>query len=218
MTCRYVFADEAGDFTFKRKTGASKYFLLCTLTTDDCSLSNALLDIRRDLVARGDSDRDKLHATSDSQATRDKVFACLDGHSFRVDATILEKSKAQPQTRTTEAVFYQYAWYYHFKHVGPRLLMDDKKLLVTAAALGQKKTKATFKHVVNNTLQQTTHRDRWEVTFIDSAKDPLLWAADYCAWAIQRKWESNDCRSYDLIAGKINTEFDIWRSGTTHYY
>jgi len=218
MTCRYVFADEAGDFTFKRKPGASKYFLLCTITTDDCSLSSSLLDIRRKLVADGDSDRDKLHATSDAQTTRDMVFECLQGHSFRVDSTILEKSKAQPQTRTSEATFYQYAWYYHFKHVGPRLFVENRKLLVTAAALGQKKTKATFKQAVNNTLQQTARRDKWEVTFIDSSKDPLLWAADYCAWAIQRKWESNDHRSYDLISDKIKTEFDMWRIGGTNYY
>ncbi|MGD9540661.1 hypothetical protein [Methylocystis sp.] len=95
---------------------------------------------------------------------------------------------------------------------------DNKKLLVTAAALGQKKTKAAFKQGVNNTLQQTTPRERWEVSFIDSAKDPLLWAADYCAWAIQRKWETNDHRSYELIASKIISEFDLWRFGTTHYY
>lgn len=218
MTYKYVFADEAGDFTFKRKAGASKFFLICTLTTEDCSLSNALLDIRRNLVAAGDSDREKLHATSDTQATRDKVFACLENHSFQIDATILEKSKAQPQVRVSEAIFYQYAWYYHFRYVGPRLLLDNKRLLVTAAALGQKKTRATFKQAVNNTLQQTTQRDRWEVTFIDSAKDPLLWAADYCAWAIQRKWELGDQRSYDLIACKIKSEFDLFKTGSTHYY
>jgi hypothetical protein len=218
MTHKFVFADEAGDFTFKRKTGASRYFLLCTFTTEDCSLSNDLLDIRRSLALDGDSERDKLHATSDAQATRDKVFSRLQRHEFRVDATILEKSKAQPQTRTTEATFYQYAWYYHFKHVGARLLNDNKKLLVTAAALGQKKTKAAFKQGLNNTLQQTTPREMWEVSFIDSAKDPLLWAADYCAWAIQRKWETNDTRSYDLIADKISSEFDLWRYGTTHYF
>jgi hypothetical protein len=53
------------------------------------------------------------------QATRDAVFAILGKHEFRIDATILEKSNAQPQTRTSEATFYRYAWFYHFKHVGP---------------------------------------------------------------------------------------------------
>jgi Protein of unknown function (DUF3800) len=218
MPNKFVFADEAGCFTFKRCEGASKYFLLCTLTTEDCSLSTELLDIRRKLCTEGEPDRDKLHATSDQQATRDRVFEVLAKHKFRVDATILEKSKAQPQTRISDSVFYQYAWYYHFKHVGPRILPGADKLLITAAALGQKKTKAVFKNAVNNTLQQTTPREKWEICFMESAMDPLLWAADYCAWAIQRKWEMGDDRSHKLIAHAIESEFDLWEVGQTRYY
>lgn len=218
MPIRFVFADEAGCFTFKKQTGASKYFVLCTLTTDDCSLASELLNIRRLLAANNDPDRDKLHATSDLQATRDEVFNILARHEFRVDATLLEKSKAQPQTRTSDPTFYQYAWYYHFKHVAPKILKGADKLFISAAALGTKKTRAAFKQSLNNTLQQTISREKWEVSFIDSSKDPLLWATDYCAWAIQRKWEMADLRSHKLISPKIKTEFDLWAAGKTHYY
>ena len=163
-------------------------------------------------------DREKLHATADLQATRDAVFAVLAQHDFRVDATILEKSKAQPQTRIDDPTFYRYAWYYHFKHVGPNVLPGADKMLITAAALGHRKTQAAFKQGVNNAAQQSIARNKWEVCFMESSKDPLLWAADYCAWAIQRKWELQDNRSHDLIAGKIATEFDLWQYGATHYY
>ena len=78
MAPRFVFADEAGCFTFKRQSGASNYFLLCTLSTDDCTLAHELLDIRRHLAVAGDAERDKLHATADLQATRDKVFGVLE--------------------------------------------------------------------------------------------------------------------------------------------
>jgi hypothetical protein len=74
MPNKFVFADEAGDFTFKRQLGASKYFILCTLTTTDCKLSHDLLNLRRELILSGDVSRDKLHATSDLQAVRDAVF------------------------------------------------------------------------------------------------------------------------------------------------
>jgi hypothetical protein len=217
MPTRFVFADEAGCFTFKRQNGASKYFMLCTLTTDNCSLASDLLHIRRELCASG-SDCDKLHATEDKQATRDEVFKVLGKHSFRVDATLLEKSKAQPQTRTSEATFYQYAWYFHFKHVAPQILTQNTKLLITAAALGHNKTKAAFKQALNNTAQQVAPRSHWEVSFLESSKDPLLWAADYCAWAIQRKWERGDTKSYALIRPAIKSEFDLWATGQTHYY
>lgn len=218
MPEKLVFADEAGCFTFKRKNGASRYFILCSATMSECTMSNELLSIRRRLVAKGEADRDKLHATSDSQSTRDEVFSVLAKYDFRVDCTILEKAKAQPQTRVDEPTFYKYAWFFHLKHVAPKLLSDGSKLLITAAALGTKKTKAVFKEAVNNSVQQVAPRDRWEVAFLDSAKDPGLWVADYCAWAIQRKWEVGDERSYALIADRIHTEFDLWKRGEQTYY
>lgn len=218
MPNKFIFADEAGCFTFKRQKGASTYFLLCTLATTDCSLSHDLLHIRRELTLAGLLESDKLHATEDVQSTRDRVFSCLQSHDFRVDVTILEKAKAQPQTRINEPTFYQYAWYYHFKHIGNSLARGADKILITAASLGTKKTKASFKLAVNNTLQQTAPRNKWAVTFIESAKDPLLWAADYCAWAVQRKWETGDTRSYSIISPKIFTEYDLWGSGTKLYY
>lgn len=218
MPNKFVFADEAGDFAFKRQPGASKYFILCTLTTEDCKLSHDLLHVRRELTLSGDAERDKLHATEDPQAVRDLVFPILAKHDFRIDATILEKSKAQPKTRTTDAAFYHYAWYFHFKHVGPLVAARADKVLITAASIGTKKTKATFKESLNNSVQQVLPRSKWEASFIESAKDPLLWAVDYCAWAIQRKWEKDDMRSYYLIGEKIKTEYDLWRIGHKHYY
>jgi hypothetical protein len=91
-------------------------------------------------------------------------------------------------------------------------------MLITAAALGHKKSRAAFKAAVNNPIQQTIPRDRWEVAFHESCKDPLLWAADYCAWAIQRKWERDDRRSYELIANKVATEYDLFAPGRMEYY
>jgi hypothetical protein len=163
MPNRFVFADEAGCFTFKKCEGASRFFALCTICVDHCKFADDLLQIRREIALTIDSDCDKLHATSDLQTTRDRVFAVLEAHDFRIDATLLEKSKAQPHTRCNDPTFYQYAWYYHFKHVGPRILNGADKLLITAAALGSKKTKAAFKLAVHNTMEQISSRDKWEV-------------------------------------------------------
>jgi hypothetical protein len=45
-----------------------------------------------------------------------------------------------------------------------------------------------------------------------------LQVADYCNWAIYRKWENLDTRSYKLIEGAVRSEFDIFQAGTTFYY
>lgn len=218
MAASYVFADEAGCFTFKRKDGASKYFILCTVTAQTWTISDQLLEIRRELALLGEPDRDKLHATSDLQIVRDLVFAVIQNQKLQVDATILQKTKAMPKIRQSEAQFYQYAWFYHFKQIGPPIAAKCDKMLITAAALGSKKTKAAFKLAVNNTIQQILPRDKWEVAFHESGKDPLLWVADYCAWAIQRKWETGCEKSHSLISKSITTEYDLFAPGRNEYY
>ena len=218
MADKFVFADEAGCFKFHKKKGASKYFMLCTISLDECSISSDLLAIKRRLVAAGDSKRNKLHATTDPLDVRDEVYGILEAADFSIDCTILEKTKAQPQTRTDAPRFYKYAWFYHFKAVGPQVCKQGQKTLITAASIDNKKMRGAFMNSVNNVAQQIVPRDQWEVNFIESSQDPRLWAADYCAWAIQRKWEMGDDSYYRRVKNKIATEFDLWRVGTKHYY
>ena len=39
-----------------------------------------------------------------------------------------------------------------------------------------------------------------------------------CSWAIYRKWDGQDERSYQLIRAAISSELDFCRTGTTTYY
>ncbi len=55
-------------------------------------------------------------------------------------------------------------------------------------------------------------------SFWPSATDPCLQLTDYCTWAIQRKWEKGDSRSYDMIKNRITYEYDMFRKGTSYYY
>jgi len=160
-----------------------------------------------------------FHAREDKQAVRDRVFQLLQQEDFLVQATILEKSKAQPQTRTSKARFYQYAWYYHFKGTHRRIVGNATELLITAASVAQKKEQRSFTEGVRDVLSQYYGaKVRWETDHPQSIADPCLQVADYCTWAIQRKWEREDLRSYDLIRDKVRHEYDSWSHGTKHYY
>lgn len=46
-------ADEAGNFDFSGARGASRYFILTSVTVADCSVGEQLLALRRDLGWRG---------------------------------------------------------------------------------------------------------------------------------------------------------------------
>lgn len=217
MADRYVFSDEAGNFDFSRGQGATRYFILGTVTADDCRFGDRLLQLRRELGWRG-SHLDKVfHATEDPQAIRDEVFATIRDEDLRIDATILEKSKAQ-QHLQSESALYKMAWFLHFKHVAPRITDSDDRLFVVASRLGTKKKRGGFHSAVDEVVEQVSPCASHRVAFWPADSDPCLQVADYCTWAIQRKWERDDLRSYDLIADKVESEFDAWSVGGTHYF
>jgi hypothetical protein len=215
---KYVFADESGDFNFSRHPSASRYFILVTVTVPDCSAGQALLDLRRELAWEGHGLDTEFHATEDKQAVRDRVFALLTGQAFRLDVTLLEKSKARPSIRVTEQRFYQMAWYLHMKYVAPRAIAQGDQVMVVGASLGTKKQRAGFRAAVQDVSHQVVPAATLRVASWAAASEPCLQVADYCAWAVQRKWEGGDDRSYRLIAGKIASEFAPFAVGTEQYY
>src|SRR5262245_19523560 len=104
----HVYGDEAGNFDFSKNKGASKFFILTTVRLENHDISAELLDLRRDLAWSGVTLPGAFHATTDKQAVRNQVYDVLARHDFRIDATILEKAKAQPQTRPSDLRFYKY--------------------------------------------------------------------------------------------------------------
>src|SRR5882724_11109843 len=99
MARRFIFADEAGNFDFSRSAGASRYFIVCTITLSSCDVGHDLLALRRELVWHDKPVRDYFHAAEDRQEIRDAVFEMLTGHKFKIQATIMEKSKAMEHIR-----------------------------------------------------------------------------------------------------------------------
>ncbi|MES2433441.1 MAG: hypothetical protein V4586_06395 [Pseudomonadota bacterium] len=161
---------------------------------------------------------DYFHATTDAQEIRNEVFKVILAHNVKIQATICEKAKASPSTTTSKARFYKYPWFYTLKHgIAPYVNAGDE-LLVTAASIGSKKERMTFCRELDDVVTQTIKVARWAVDFRSSHCDPCLQVADYCAWAIQRKWERGDTRSYSLIKHMITREYDLWERGTKLHY
>lgn len=213
-----VFADESGNFDFSGKQGASRYFILTTIACPSFEVGDALLRLRREIAWEGHGTDSEFHATTDTQAVRDRVFAVLQEHEFRIDTTILEKAKANPHTRSTEDRFYKLAWWLHMKHVAPRIVRARDELFVVGASLGVKKKRAVMHNAVKDVIRQVSPTTNFRTASWNAYSEPCLQVADYCCWALSRKWEKGDDRSYVLIQNKIRSEFDVFRSGRTLYY
>ena len=216
---RYLYGDEAGCFAFLKNGRASKYFIVCNVEMPDATLGNDLLELRREMVWNKRPLGDFFHATEDKQAVRDEVYNLIKGSSINISATILEKSKAQPQVRVNSERFYKHAWYFHLSGVAAKMnLQATDQVVITTASVGTKKGQSAFSDSVNDVVRQRMLRGEYRTHFCSSASDPCLQIADYCTWAIQRKWERGDHRSYDLVSHLISHEYETWKHGTTHYY
>jgi hypothetical protein len=223
MSPLFIFADEAGCLTFKQGPNISRYFILCTVAMESTAVVQALIDLRRYLVFNDHELGDYFHASTDRQAVRDAVFNEIMKHDFTIQATIMEKSKAKPHITKSAFGFYQYAWFYHFKYGTRPLLKTASQTLITSASIGTKRERSAFSDAVDDVLSQMMPVAKWKTDFVPAQADPCIQVADYCAWAIQRKWESlhkskTDVRSYSIIRDRITYEYDLWRTGTTYYY
>jgi uncharacterized protein DUF3800 len=214
----HLFVDESGNFDFSRKRDASRYFLLAAATLADCSAVNArFAELRHQMAWEGHDHPGPFHAAQDPAPVRDRVFGLIEGLNVQVDALLLEKAKAMPHVRLSDERFYQHAWFYLMKYVAPRLPCDE--LLVVTASLGKKKRRAIFYEAVRDVMGQVGNgRIRYRTACWDASSDCCLQVADYCGWAIQRKWEGGDLGPYERIASKIRSEFDLFERGAKLYY
>ena len=215
----YIYADESGNFDFSLKRQASRYFILTSVVMNELAVENELLELRRELAWEGVKlSKDTFHATNDKQRVRDRIFSILKEHDFRVDATILEKRKAVPQIRSTQSNFYGFAWYYHLRRVTVETIQDPLELLITAASLGTNEMRTSLDSAVQAVNNEVAPGSIMKTAMWSAASDPCLQVADYCSWAIQRKWERSDYRSYDFIKDKVGMENDLFSNGTVFYY
>lgn len=226
MVTKYLFADESGNFDFRchlTLKGPTRYFAVGTLMMDDevkvKALRTDLLVLRDDLNRNGTAHHGPFHCTEDTPKVRSAVFEVLKGHDFKVDVTVLEKAKAQPQTRVTDATFYRYAWFYHLKHFANHYFKANDELMGVSAGLGTKRTKKVFREAVEDVVAQCCScqvNQRFGHWNADS--DPALQATDYALWAVMRDVERGEKRFRSIIDDKIESVYDLWARGSTFYY
>lgn len=214
-----LFGDEAGDLTFAHGPKVTRYFYLTTVVFADHGAVQADLQELRHDIAAGGFDRQKgFHATSDQQWIRDRVFDVLARHDFAVDVTIFDKAKANPEQRPDPQTFYRFAWVWHLNRVVPDRCLPTPELLVVAAEISLKAKRQAYHQALRAAMQQVAPQTTFESAFWPASSDLCIQAADYCSWAVLRKWENGDTRSYARIADKIGREYDLFQRGTITYF
>lgn len=217
MTVLYTFIDESGNFDFS--PSGTRYFVLTGFSTfDPHSLATGFYRLRHDLLSRG-HEVEYFHATEDRQAVRDAVFRELSQHMFEIDAVIIEKAKTHPGLRPIER-FYPRISSILLNYILQRHLWRgiDEFVIYTASVATKGKREAFTKGIKRGIVSTAGKGRRYHVLHHHAMSHVYLQAADYCGWAIYRKWEAGDRRSYELVQPWIKSEFDVFHEGTTRYY
>lgn len=168
-----------------------------------------------------------FHATEDKQAVRDEVFGVLKScDDFTIDSIIVEKCKTNPILRE-ETRLYKKIYHYLLDYVFRRH-QEVKKILIFIHAAPVKKKRHAFEKGIKETLSEILDKERlgkeirYHIQYLPTVSSYGLQAADYCSWALKKKWgdwgEKIDLRPYECIAAKVKSEFEIFKAGKTKYY
>lgn len=94
-----------------------------------------------------------------------------------------------------------------------------KEVLVYTDAIPIRKKRDAIEKIIKTALaDQLPATARYRLIHHESKSNLDLQIADYCTWALYRKWNGRDTRSSQHIQRAVTSEFDIFKSGTVHYY
>jgi len=152
---------------------------------------------------------------------RRKVFELIAGHlgSLRIDCLVVEKPKTGPALREDKR-FYPEMLGHLLKWVISRELKGgvDEVVVITDTIPIQKKRQAIEKAIKGALAKMLPVGMRYRILHHASRSHYGLQVADYCNWAVFRKWQKGDVEFYDMLKPAVKSEFEIFRTGTRLYY
>lgn len=210
--------DESGDFSFTPR-GKRFYIFAVAWTFDPAPLAQSLLSLRLNLLKQG-HDLPRFHATTDKQENRNAVTSLLSTfQNWWWVGVVVEKSKVNPAIRDPHEFYPKFAAMPLRFILKGRLRDADRVIIYTDTIPLQShvdSVKKTIKLSCRAVLPPTIPFHSYHHP---SASNKWLQVADYCAWALARKWESSDPRTYDVLKHRLAmSELDVLHEGTTRYY
>lgn len=224
MKTLHLFIDESGNFDFS--PSGTRFFALTVMSTiRPFDVSAPLLRLRYELLpnyACGPkaAEHGYFHAAEDIQAVRDQVIAALlgTGGEIRVDSVIAQKNKTHPSLQQQPVEFYERLGEAVLRYALNRVEWHGyDHVVLVFSSLFDKKKRGILKQSFKSLIKQHA-RVPYALYFHNSKFDLCNQAVDYFGWAIYRRWESGDERSYNSIKHLIKSEFPIFERGGAIYY
>ena len=215
----YVFLDESGNLDFSRK--GTRYFVLTSVSTRRPFRINGELDSYKYHCIEFGLEKERFHCVDDNRHVRRSLFEIIGNELNNMDiySLIVEKRKTGPAL-TFDTRFYPEMLGYLLRWVlgSPSHRTADEVVIITDT-IPLKRRRQSIEKAIKNTLGVMVPRSSsYRILHHDSRSHYGLQVADYCCWAIYRRWESSDEHYYSHIKSAVRSEFDIFQTGSTYFY
>ena len=179
-----------------------------------------MVNLKYDLWEKG-IDFEYFHATEDTQHTRNQVFEIISANlaNFVVDSVIVEKCKTHP-TLQEHQKFYQKTFEFLLDYILKRYKEQFQSIFILTDVIPVKKRRADVAKAIKRYISgwASANNGTYTIQHYSSKSDINLQIVDYFNWAIFRKWERDDERSYDIIKEAVKSKFDVFKRGRINYY
>jgi hypothetical protein len=214
----HVHLDESGNFTFSLH-GTKYYVFSAAWTYDPAPLAQDLTRLRFSLLKDGHNIA-AFHATEDKQENRDSVVNVLVGHNnWEYAGIVIEKAKVNPAIRDPH-IFYPKFASMVLKYIFRRLEAGTSTVLIFTDHLPVQKYRDSAEKAIKKAARASLPPAvRFEAYHHRRESNAWIQVADYCSWAVFKRWERGDPRTYDLLRPRLATpELDVLAKGATRYY
>ena len=215
----YLFLDESGNLDFSR-SGTSYFVLTSVSMRRPFRLSELLEAYKYDCLEFG-LNVEYFHCAQDNSHVRGRVFDLIAANleDLRIDSLVVEKCKTNPKLRE-DRHFYPEMLGYLLKFMLPKEIDAGARevVIITDAIPLRKKRQAIEKAIQQALAEMVPDHVKYRILHHASQSHYGLQVADYCCWAVFRKWQRRELKYYSRIKPAIRSEFDIFKSGDMPYY
>lgn len=209
--CVYIFLDESGNFDFRRS--GSRYLVMTCVGMCRPFPAWELLDDYKYRCIENGTDIEYFHCYADSKHLRNAVFNAIAQHldDMRISCVVIEKTRISPLMQEPKRL-YQWMLGYLLRRVLAEEVNTEVKdvIVITDTIPVNEKRKAIVKSIQLAVARNQLPNMKYRILHHQSRTNYGLQIADYCCWAIFRKWERGDCAWYDRIKPAINGELNTF--------
>jgi hypothetical protein len=162
-----------------------------------------------------------FHAAEERQINRDAVVSALARQdNWRFSGIVIEKCKVNREHYESHKFYSRFASIPLKTAITRALRPTTNSVLLFTDSLPIHKHRESVEKAIKTTCRAILPKNvRFESFHHHRASNAWIQIADYCSWAIYRKWEHNDGRTYNQLRSHLVTEeIDLLSKDTKRYY